>query len=58
MVIGEDPIVKGFFWLSGQGGSGIENSPAVGRIASDLIIHGRTELMDVHPLSPTRFTEN
>jgi D-arginine dehydrogenase len=58
MVVGEDPIVKGFFWLSGQGGSGIETSPAVGRIASDLIIDGHTKLMDVHPLSPTRFTEN
>jgi D-arginine dehydrogenase len=56
MVVGEDPVVKGFFWLSGQGGAGIETSPAVGRIASDLIIDGRTEQMDVAPLSPTRFT--
>jgi D-arginine dehydrogenase len=55
MVIGEDPIVKGFFWLSGQGGAGIETSPAVGHIASDLIVDGRTELMDVRPISPIRF---
>jgi D-arginine dehydrogenase len=58
MVIGEDPVVKGFFWLSGQGGCGIETSPAVGRIASDLIIDGRTEVMDVQSLSPTRFVDN
>jgi len=58
MLIGEDPIVKGFFWLSGQGGSGIETSPAVGQIASDLIIRGSTELMDVQPISPVRFTES
>lgn len=55
MVVGEDPVVKGFFWLSGQGGSGIETSPAVGQIASDLIVDGRTKLMDVRPISPMRF---
>jgi D-arginine dehydrogenase len=55
MVIGEDPVLKGFFWLSGQGGAGIETSAAVGQIASDLIIEGRTGLMDVKPISPARF---
>ncbi len=44
MVIGEDPVVRGFFWLAGQGGAGIETSPAVGRIAADLITEGRTDL--------------
>ncbi|MBC8420038.1 MAG: FAD-binding oxidoreductase [Desulfobacterales bacterium] len=57
MVVGEDPVVKGFFWLSGQGGAGIETSPAVGRIASGLILDGRTRLMDVRPISPARFTD-
>jgi D-arginine dehydrogenase len=55
MVIGEDPVLKGFFWLSGQGGAGIETSAAVGQIASDLILEGRTALMDVKTISPTRF---
>ena len=55
MVIGEDQALKGFFWLSGQGGAGIETSAAVGQIASDLIIEGRTGLMDVKPISPARF---
>lgn len=55
LVVGEDPLIKGFFWLSGQGGCGIETSPAVGRIAADLILSGRTELMDAAPLSPARF---
>lgn len=57
MVIGEDPMVRGFFWLCGQGGAGIETSGAVGQIASDLMLEGRTELMDVTPLSPSRFAE-
>ncbi len=56
MIIGEDPLVKGFFWLSGQGGAGIETSPAVGQIASDLIVDGRTEHVDPRVYSPARFT--
>jgi D-arginine dehydrogenase len=57
MVIGEDPELQGFFWLSGQGGAGIETSAAVGQIASDLILEGRTERMDVKAISPGRFGE-
>ena len=56
MVLGEDSDVKGFFWLSGQGGAGIETSPAVGRIAADLITQGRTDLVDAGVYSPTRFS--
>ena len=56
MVVGEDPVVKGFFWLSGQGGAGIETSSAVGQIASDLILDGRTKLIDAQVISPVRFT--
>ncbi len=55
MVVGEDPDVKGFFWLSGQGGAGIETSPAVGRIAADLIAEGHTDLVDARVYSPARF---
>jgi D-arginine dehydrogenase len=55
MVVGEDPVVKGFFWLSGQGGSGIETSAAVGQIASDMIVDGHTEIMDASRISPMRF---
>ena len=54
-VVGEDPVVKGFFWLAGQGGAGIETSPAVGRIAAELIIDGHTDLVDAQTLSPKRF---
>jgi len=55
LVVGEDPQVKGFFWLAGQGGCGIETSPAVGAIAADLLLTGRTERYDAAVLSPTRF---
>jgi D-arginine dehydrogenase len=55
LVVGEDPLVKGFFWLAGQGGCGIETSPAVGQIAADLLLDGRTERYDAAMLSPARF---
>jgi glycine/D-amino acid oxidase-like deaminating enzyme len=54
-VVGEDPALPGFFWLAGQGGCGIETSPAVGRIAADLITGGKTSLFDAAALSPARF---
>jgi D-arginine dehydrogenase len=36
-VIGYDPQVAGFFWIAGQGGYGIETSPAIGRLSASLI---------------------
>ena len=54
-IIGEDPAVKGFFWLAGQGGSGIETSPAAGQVAAELLIDGHTDLIDAQPFSPARF---
>ena len=55
MIIGADPSLKGFFWLAGQGGAGIETSGAVGHIAADLIIEGHTGIMGVSQFSPVRF---
>jgi D-arginine dehydrogenase len=54
-VVGEDPRVKGFFWLAGQQGFGIESSPAMGQIAADLLVRGKTESFDASILSPARF---
>ncbi len=54
-VVGEDPLIKGFYWLAGQAGSGIETSPAVGQIAADLVIDGSTERIDAGILAPERF---
>ncbi len=36
-VIGFDPRIEGFFWLAGQGGSGIQTAPAISQIASALL---------------------
>ncbi len=56
LVIGEDPARPGFFWLAGQGGTGIETSPAVGRLAAELLTRGAIADSDLAAaLSPARF---
>jgi D-arginine dehydrogenase len=37
-VIGWDKHVQSVFWLAGQGGFGIQTSPALGRYAADLLL--------------------
>jgi D-arginine dehydrogenase len=37
LAIGWDPSAEGFFWCVGQGGYGIQTSPAAGRLVADLI---------------------
>ena len=39
-VVGMDPEAGGFFWLAGQGGFGIQTSPALARAAAALITTG------------------
>jgi D-arginine dehydrogenase len=62
MVVGWDPEVDGFFWLVGQGGTGIQTAPAAGQLAADLITTGeagahlQTHAVDVSGLSPGRFS--
>jgi D-arginine dehydrogenase len=36
-VVGYDPDTPGFFWLVGQGGFGIQTSPAMGRMSAALV---------------------
>ncbi|HEY0419337.1 MAG TPA: FAD-dependent oxidoreductase, partial [Acetobacteraceae bacterium] len=37
LAIGWDPVAPGFFWSVGQGGYGIQTSPAAGRLVADLV---------------------
>ncbi len=56
-VVGPEPGVDGFFWLCGQGGYGIQTSPALSRLAADLVLGLPPALPDatVAALSPARF---
>ncbi|WP_417317461.1 NAD(P)/FAD-dependent oxidoreductase [Emcibacter sp.] len=55
-VVGFDPSCEGFFWCVGQGGFGIQTSPAIGRLVCGLIT-GKEDSMDlpVAEISPVRF---
>lgn len=55
LLVGADPALEGFFWLAGQGGWGIETSPATARLAADLIIDGGSDWAHASTLSPARF---
>ena len=38
MVIGADPVARGFVWLVGQGGTGIQTAHAAGRLAAAAVL--------------------
>jgi sarcosine oxidase subunit beta len=56
-IIGPSPDVKGLYYANGFSGHGVMHSPATGRILSDLILHGRCEVIDATPLRFARFAE-
>ena len=51
------PDAEGFFWLAGQGGFGLQTSPAMAKIAASLVVGTPWPLSDVtaEDLSPSRF---
>ena len=59
MVIGYDSVVPGFFWLVGQGGTGIQTAPAAAQLTADLMtdadLAGWRGLIDLEQLGPERF---
>ena len=57
-VIGEDPRLKGFFWVAGLGGHGVTTSFSVGDLASDLILGKKREKSLIDALSPERFLKS
>jgi len=56
-ILGESPEVPGFFFANGFSGHGVMHSPATGKILSDLILTGKTDLIDAKLLDFARFTE-
>jgi glycine/D-amino acid oxidase-like deaminating enzyme len=56
-IIGPSPNVEGLFFANGFSGHGVMHSPASGRITSDLILQGRSDLVDASQLSLERFAE-
>jgi sarcosine oxidase, subunit beta len=54
-IIGPAPDVAGLYFVNGFSGHGVMHSPASGRIAADLILHGRSSLIDASQLNIERF---
>ena len=55
--VGFAPDAEGFFWLAGQGGFGLQTSPAMAAITASLILRREWTVSDVsaEALSPGRF---
>lgn len=54
-IIGPSPNVQGLFFVNGFSGHGVMHSPASGRIAADLVLHGHSDLIDATQLGVERF---
>jgi len=63
-IVGEDQKHKGFYWLAGQGGYGIQTSPSISKILECLITGKKwpekLKELSIHPetLSPKRFIKS
>lgn len=56
-ILGKAQEVEGFYCANGFSGHGVMHSPATGRIVSDLILRGQSDVIDADLLSPARFAE-
>jgi sarcosine oxidase subunit beta len=56
-IIGPASNVTGLYFVNGFSGHGVMHSPASGRISADLILHGRSDLIDASQLGVQRFSE-
>ncbi len=54
-ILGEAPDVPGFYLANGFSGHGVMHSPATGRILADVILTGKSDILDWRILSLARF---
>ncbi len=57
-ILGPVPEVPGFFLANGFSGHGVMHAPATGRIVSDLIVRGSTDVVDAERLALARFRQD
>lgn len=58
VILGPDTKVKNFYYANGFSGHGLQQSPAVGRALSELIIYNRFVTLDLSKFSIDRIAEN
>ncbi len=56
-ILGAVPSIPGLYLANGFSGHGVMHSPATGRIVSDLILRGTSDLVDARLLNYARFAE-
>lgn len=56
-VLGESDEVPGFFFANGFSGHGVMHAPSTGKITADLILTGKTDLVDWKLFAHSRFRE-
>lgn len=56
-ILGPVPNAPGFYLANGFSGHGVMHAPATGKILSDLILRGTTDLIDSSLLNLSRFAE-
>jgi sarcosine oxidase subunit beta len=56
-IIGPAPNVQGLYFVNGFSGHGVMHSPASGKVAGDLVLKGRSDLLDANQLSVERFAQ-
>lgn len=57
-IVGFHPEVTNFMFANGFSGHGLQQSPAVGRAVSELIIHGAFQTLDLSPFCYERIERN
>ena len=57
-IIGEHPLMRGYFVAIGFSGHGMQQAPGVGLGLAELICKGRYETLDLTPLRVERFAED
>ncbi len=59
LIVGWEPETEGFFWCAALGGHGVGLAPALSELVSDMILDGRSPLLDdegLSAISPDRFS--
>jgi sarcosine oxidase, subunit beta len=56
-ILGAVPGIPGLFLANGFSGHGVMHSPATGKIVSDLVLKGTSDLVDTRLLGYERFAE-
>ncbi|MBN9071580.1 MAG: FAD-binding oxidoreductase [Rhizobiales bacterium] len=57
-IVGFHPEVTNFMFANGFSGHGLQQSPAVGRAVSELIVHGSFRTLDLSPFGYERIPRN